>query len=246
MLIDRTQAEVFAWHTRPGAFARLGPPWENVRAETRGAGIGNGSRVVLKSKIGPVWTRWEGEHFGYRENEIFCDRQIEGPFKSWVHRHRFESDATGGCWLIDEIDYELPWGMIGSVGVRYVERRLDRLFRYRHVMTKTDLELRAARCGRALISGASGMIGRALIDFLRTQGWAVDLLVRREVKAAREISWNPSADLVAWPKGYHCDAVIHLAGANIADGRWAPPPPPAFRNQEQLRRRHAHVDQRDP
>ena len=70
---------------------------------------------------------------------------------------------------------------------------------------------------RALISGASGLIGSALVPSLESHGYEVTRLVRRESKA-NEIRWDPAhpipPDLVS---GY--DAVIHLSGESIT-GRW--------------------------
>lgn len=74
---------------------------------------------------------------------------------------------------------------------------------------------------RVLISGASGLIGRALTEYLRGQGHEVVCLVRhgRQPKLG-EIPWNPDEDELdpAWLSG--ADAVVHLAGENIASGRW--------------------------
>jgi uncharacterized protein len=71
---------------------------------------------------------------------------------------------------------------------------------------------------RVLISGASGLIGSALVPPLESQGYAVTRLVRRKPGNDREAQWNPwgpiPPNLVS---GF--DAVIHLSGENIA-GRW--------------------------
>lgn len=218
--INRPPAEVFAWHEMPGALQRLTPPWETVEVKSSAAGVSNGARVELRSKVGPVWITWLVEHFDYREGEQFCDRQLKGPFAKWEHIHRFADDGAGGCVLTDEIHYKLPGGAAGAMAVGSVEARLDQMFRYRHAVTKADLELPAQPAGRVLISGASGMIGSVLVPFLETQGWLVDRLVRREARQDREIRWDPVATTIEWPDNYHCDAVIHLAGANIAEGRW--------------------------
>ncbi len=218
--IDRPVADVFAWHERPGALARLTPPWEQVEVITAARGVTDGERVVLKSKVGPAWLTWEVAHFDYRRNEQFCDRQIQGPFAHWEHFHRFADDGHGGCVLTDEIHYALPGGGAGALAAGPVEKRLEQMFRYRHAITKSDLELPPQAAGRVLISGASGLIGSALGPFLQTQGWQVDRLVRRASRAPDEIEWDPTTAMINWPERYHCDAVIHLGGAGIADGRW--------------------------
>jgi uncharacterized protein (TIGR01777 family) len=73
-----------------------------------------------------------------------------------------------------------------------------------------------------LISGASGMIGAALIRTAEAKQIQVLKLIRRGVRAADEISWRPEADSpvehVASLEGL--DAAIHLSGANLSSRRW--------------------------
>ena len=71
---------------------------------------------------------------------------------------------------------------------------------------------------RILISGASGLIGSALVSSLESQGNDVVRLVRHRPKIANELQWDPTAAVPpALVDGF--DAVIHLSGENIA-GRW--------------------------
>jgi uncharacterized protein (TIGR01777 family) len=71
---------------------------------------------------------------------------------------------------------------------------------------------------RILVSGVSGPIGTALLSSLKTRGYEVTRLVRREATGEGQIAWDPAKpiapDLVS---GF--DAVIHLAGESIV-GRW--------------------------
>lgn len=71
------------------------------------------------------------------------------------------------------------------------------------------------------VTGASGLVGRALVDQLEEAGCLVRQLVRRPVKdAEREIFWNPSDGKIDTEELNGVDAVVHLAGENIAGGRW--------------------------
>ena len=70
---------------------------------------------------------------------------------------------------------------------------------------------------RVLISGASGLIGQALTRALSEAGDSTVALVRRAPREG-EVQWNPSGPL-APEKLAGCDAVVHLAGKNIA-GYW--------------------------
>lgn len=72
---------------------------------------------------------------------------------------------------------------------------------------------------RVLISGASGLIGSALRRELHSSGHETIALVRRAAGAG-EVQWDPR-QLLDPAKLADCDAVVHLAGKNVA-GVWTP------------------------
>ena len=72
-----------------------------------------------------------------------------------------------------------------------------------------------------VISGASGLIGTALVERLRASGHTVTRLVRREARQG-EISWDPARGVLDASALEGTDAVIHLSGAGIGDKRWTP------------------------
>ncbi|MGA0113014.1 MAG: TIGR01777 family oxidoreductase [Candidatus Nanopelagicaceae bacterium] len=74
---------------------------------------------------------------------------------------------------------------------------------------------------RIAVTGASGLIGTALIGHLKSEGHTVQRLVRRPVVSSDEIQWDPAAGTVDLTALEGVDAVIHLAGANVGDKRWS-------------------------
>jgi NAD dependent epimerase/dehydratase family enzyme len=74
---------------------------------------------------------------------------------------------------------------------------------------------------RIAITGASGMIGSALVGHLKSEGHTVQRLVRRPVLSPDEVLWNPKTGEVDLAPLEGVDAVIHLAGANVGDKRWS-------------------------
>ena len=74
---------------------------------------------------------------------------------------------------------------------------------------------------KALISGSSGLVGNNLASYLEYQGYEVYKLVR-SIKQVDErcIYWDPQAGILEANELEGFDAVIHLAGENIADKRW--------------------------
>jgi uncharacterized protein (TIGR01777 family) len=69
------------------------------------------------------------------------------------------------------------------------------------------------------VSGASGMIGRALVPSLTASGHEVRRLVRR-TPGPGEVRWDPAGNAIDAAGLAGVDAVVHLAGENIAAGRW--------------------------
>lgn len=220
-------ARAFEWHERPGALERLTPPWERVRVVARsGDGLKPGARVTLENRLGPLRLRWEAEHRDYVPGKLFRDTALSGPFKRWDHRHEFLDTPDGYSELRDRVAYALPGGVAGRwLGGRFVRGKLRALFGYRQAVTRDDLRFALDHVDapplRVLVSGASGLIGSALVPFLRTQGHTVLRLVRHAPRAADEVFWNPDSGEVVLDGAVEIDAVVHLAGAGIADARWS-------------------------
>jgi uncharacterized protein (TIGR01777 family) len=73
---------------------------------------------------------------------------------------------------------------------------------------------------RVAVSGASGLIGRALVPRLQRDGHTVLRLVRREPRGAGEVRWDPEAGRLDAAALEGVDAAVHLAGESVAGGRW--------------------------
>src|SRR5688572_79037 len=70
------------------------------------------------------------------------------------------------------------------------------------------------------ITGASGFIGSALSEALRARGDRVRPLVRPGKQAEGGIAWDPDAGTIDAAQLEQVDALVHLAGENIAGARW--------------------------
>lgn len=218
-------AELFAWHERPGALERLSPPWDPVRVLARSGGIETGAEARLRVRIGPLAVTWHAHHVDYVQNRLFRDQQLRGPFKVWRHTHLFEPIGAHRSMLEDRIEYALPGpALVTRVGGRRVEGILERVFRYRHQTLAADLETISryrSRPLRIVVSGASGVLGSALVPFLSCAGHQVIRLVRRPVRErVNEAAWDPDAGRLDPGIFDGVDAVVHLCGENIGRGRW--------------------------
>ena len=74
------------------------------------------------------WTPWLTEIKYVEEGYSFMDEQRVGPYKLWMHTHRLV-EVDGGTRMTDEIIYQVPFGIFGSIAhVLFVRRTLKRIF----------------------------------------------------------------------------------------------------------------------
>lgn len=136
-LIHASAARVFAFHELPDAFARLQPPWETVDIIQPPTSLAVGTRVILRTKVGPLWQTIEAVHVAYEQGVSFADEMVRSPFAYWHHDHVVVPETLSTAWLDDHVTYRLPLGRLGAlVAGGMVQRRLDRMFDYRHRVTK--------------------------------------------------------------------------------------------------------------
>lgn len=212
------------WHMRPGAFERLAPPWQRIVPDELPDPPRDGSRASFRIKSGPLSLQWVARIGPVEPPYRFVDTQEKGPFGSWRHKHIMEESGHSESVLTDSVRYSLPSiaGMLPFARSQ-ADKELKRLFAFRHQRMAQDLERFGGKRpgdGRiVLVSGSSGLIGSRLVPFLRTLGYTVRGLTRGPAGTDR-FHWDPDAGRMDPDalKGVH--AVIHLAGENIAGGRW--------------------------
>jgi hypothetical protein len=204
----RPVGEVFAWHERPGALARLAPPWQPARVVQEAASLRDGLAVLGL----PGGVQWRARHLpeGYDPGRRFTDVLVTPLLKdvvSWRHEHVFTEAPGGGTTITDHVDSRVPAGALRA------------MFAYRTRQLGGDLAAHQrwpAPGGRPVtvaITGASGLVGSALAALLTTGGHKVIALARRPAGGTSR-RWQPEAPDPGLLDGV--DALVHLAGASIA------------------------------
>ncbi len=213
-VVDAPIADVFDWHTRPGAFTRLSPPWQPMRLVSEATSLRDGRATLAL----PGGLRWVAVHQpdGYDPPRRFVDT-IGGDGAAtlpariamrWRHTHDFEDVGGDRTKVTDRVDTPVPGSMLRP------------MFVYRHRQLADDLAAHRLAADNGLtastiaVTGSSGLVGSALSAFLSTGGHRVIRLVRGPARGSDERSWRPDDPDPQLLDGV--DAVIHLAGASIA------------------------------
>jgi len=129
--LSRPLEEVFAFFTDVGNLERITPPELAFRIVTPlPVTIAEGALIDYRLRLYGVPLRWWTRISVWEPPLRFVDEQLQGPYQTWVHLHRFEA-LGDGTRMTDRVEYRLPGHPLASVALPLVRRQLDRIFRFR-------------------------------------------------------------------------------------------------------------------
>lgn len=71
----------------------------------------------------------------------YVDEMLGGPFKKWSHLHKFRDlDHGQKTEVVDQVDFELPYGILGKLFEGYAYNQLRKIFDHRKIATIKNLE----------------------------------------------------------------------------------------------------------
>jgi ligand-binding SRPBCC domain-containing protein len=132
-LIPAPLERVWAYFATPRNLNEMTPPdmaFEFVHGgdEPMYAGQVIEYRVMI---VPGLRVRWLTQITHVRPGELFIDEQRIGPYRLWIHEHRFRPVADG-VHMTDHVTYALPFGPLGDlVHALFVRRRLEEIFDFR-------------------------------------------------------------------------------------------------------------------
>jgi ligand-binding SRPBCC domain-containing protein len=83
--------------------------------------------------------KWHSRITSLKAHE-YTDEMLSGPFKKWRHLHRFRDIDGKQTKIIDEVEFELPYGILGMLFEGYAYKQLQNIFEYRKKATVKALE----------------------------------------------------------------------------------------------------------
>jgi ligand-binding SRPBCC domain-containing protein len=127
-IVDEPLDEVFAWHARPGALARLSPPWVPARVAAEAGSLRDGPAALAL----PGGIRWVARHdpAAYDPPRRFADELASLPLSAvlpWRHVHEFAQAGPASTRVTDRLFTPVPAALLRPV------------FGYRHRQLAADL-----------------------------------------------------------------------------------------------------------
>lgn len=134
--LKRPLPELFAFFSDAHNLEDLTPPWMHFRVLTPAPIVMRvGLQIDYQLRVRGLPLRWQSEITVWQppgtdsaHHARFVDEQRRGPYRLWIHEHRFET-RDGGTLITDQIRYAVPGGRI--VRALFVGPDLRRIFDYR-------------------------------------------------------------------------------------------------------------------
>lgn len=130
--VPRPLEDVFVFFSDARNLETLTPQWMRFRILTpEPIRMFRGAKIDYRLRWHGLPLRWETEIVNWNPPRQFEDLQRKGPYRLWHHTHRFEAVA-GGTRILDEVRYQLPFGVLGRlVHALSVRRNVEEIFAYR-------------------------------------------------------------------------------------------------------------------
>lgn len=123
--------DVFAFFQDASNLQRLTPPWVDFAiVSALPIEMKVGALIDYRIRVRGFWMNWRTRISDWEPNRRFVDEQLRGPYKQWIHEHRFEA-IEGGTRMTDFVRYVLPFGILGALFAPIVIRDIERIFAYR-------------------------------------------------------------------------------------------------------------------
>lgn len=130
ILLRAPLEEVFAFFSDAANLERLTPPWLSFQIVTpQPISMAVGTRIDYRLRLHGIPISWTSEITAWEPPHRFVDEQRRGPYRTWIHEHRFEA-AEAGTMAYDTVRYAVPGGAL--VARIFVRPDLERIFEHRH------------------------------------------------------------------------------------------------------------------
>jgi ligand-binding SRPBCC domain-containing protein len=132
MQLEVPIARVFAFFSDAANLPVITPPeFGFLIVSPMPLSIQSGAIINYKIRLLGIPVRWQTLISKWEPPHLFVDEQLRGPYRSWIHVHRFR-ESNGRTITEDEVEYSLPLFPMGEMAHPFVRRKIEHIFRFRH------------------------------------------------------------------------------------------------------------------
>ena len=136
--LPRPVQEVFGFFADASNLQGLTPKWLHFTILTPPPlNIQKGTIIDYRLRIHAIPVYWRTEITAWEPPNRFVDEQRRGPYRQWIHEHRFEAHGTG-TKMVDSVKYAVLGGWL--VEKLFVRRDIERIFAFRREQLKRRFE----------------------------------------------------------------------------------------------------------
>jgi ligand-binding SRPBCC domain-containing protein len=127
--VSLPREDVFPFFAEAANLEQLTPPWLRFAIRTpQPIEMRVGTRIEYRISLRGIPMAWLTEISAFEPPQMFVDRQVRGPYRTWIHTHQFRPER-GGTRLLDHVEFDM---LGGALVAPIVKPELLKIFTYRH------------------------------------------------------------------------------------------------------------------
>ncbi|MCW3083386.1 MAG: hypothetical protein JWP12_752 [Bacteroidetes bacterium] len=136
-IINRPIAEVFDFFSKAENLDKITPPDMQLRIiSPQPIIIQKGTLIDYKIKVSGIPFKWQTLISEWNPPYRFIDKQLKGPYNTWIHEHTFE-ERNGKTYMKDYVQFRSPGFFLEPlINKLFVEKKIKAIFEFREKILK--------------------------------------------------------------------------------------------------------------
>ena len=133
--------DVFEFFQKPENLAKVTPAWIRFSIKSNPPLVmKEGAEFEYTIRLYGIPVNWKTRIAKYSPPNIFIDEQLKGPYKIWIHTHKFQQ-VDGHVIMEDSVNYDLFGGIFKKlIHLLFVKNSVEKIFKYRKEVIEKELK----------------------------------------------------------------------------------------------------------